>query len=794
MGRVRVDKSGDVKFHRIPSKRMKTYDLDWTEKFEGDGSTDLMVYKPPPPKDIAGAFVKLRIRYRKGYDESVKGFVKMATEEIAKHAFHVCAPELIAIGTGHTRMPELTPGLDPIGAALVWLKAREKLGWDQVEFIKLLREYLGKCKGEYQRLTPNLNSVDGLELLNFMPFQGTQELKNLGPGVYGVSGLFEGLVGRSNRSGKSALLEAFRYALNGVARKVSIVDKYIHNGQKEMGVKLWFNGDSNVHRKRIRKGQASVLVNDSKPKNVDQVMFDKIGIEDSDFVDTCFVEQGGLHGVLGKTSGKIKTDVMRWLGLDIWKEVEKQVLVELKKVEKDVERAQMNIDLADGDILRLKDAKLSQEEFDLTEFEIVRFQEKIDACKDIERTLKDLDEKIGESRAISKALKIIKEHGTVERKVEVSADGLVAAKQERDEVLEIKGKLNSEKREAEKNLKNFDGICPVDGVGCPRVDDINEDTVNRMHVFTEVSKNHERVCQNYKGANDDVRAKEITHQVLVENFQWLEKAKGVVKNCGDKPEDIDAIMKKRDEIVDGVKDIKEYRNRLDDLRDEMSEMKAMKMRRDDAMARKIKFAVEIKEAAVARDNMRTFAFAVGKKGIPSMQVENALVSIQDNANDVLEELGTEHRLEFSFETYLQKKEAFCPECGFIYTKEKKCPACNIGRDYEKSDELTVNVIDNGNVQSFGQDSGGGKDLLALAVRIGLAKFFGIKVLFLDECCGSLDEENLRLFVDMVSGLPKHGFYQVFVISHRPDVAEALPRNIEVIRNLQEARSVVTWQG
>jgi DNA repair exonuclease SbcCD ATPase subunit len=153
-------------------------------------------------------------------------------------------------------------------------------------------------------------------------------------------------------------------------------------------------------------------------------------------------------------------------------------------------------------------------------------------------------------------------------------------------------------------------------------------------------------------------------------------------------------------------------------------------------------------------------------------------------------MGADHRVEFTFEEELKEKARSCRGCGHAYEdgKARKCPECGAERGMRVSDKLTVRVRDAGHLQSFDQDSGGGKALLAFAVRVALARFLGASVLFLDEVCAELDDENLKLLVETIHKLPEFGFRQVFVISHRREVAEAMPRNIVVTRDPEEGCS------
>ena len=172
-----------------------------------------------------------------------------------------------------------------------------------------------------------------------------------------------------------------------------------------------------------------------------------------------------------------------------------------------------------------------------------------------------------------------------------------------------------------------------------------------------------------------------------------------------------------------------------------------------------------------------------------MIIESVLSGIESQANNLLGEMGVEHRLRFSFQKELKKKAAACQVCGRVFARgELKCKACDAPRGNEVSDTMEVKVVDAGKLQSFDQDSGGGKALLALVVRIALARFLGLRILFLDEVCSNLDAENLNSVVEMIQRLPDLGFRQVFVISHRRDLLEQLNACVVITRDPVAGRS------
>jgi DNA repair exonuclease SbcCD ATPase subunit len=90
------------------------------------------------------------------------------------------------------------------------------------------------------------------------------------------------------------------------------------------------------------------------------------------------------------------------------------------------------------------------------------------------------------------------------------------------------------------------------------------------------------------------------------------------------------------------------------------------------------------------------------------------------------------------------------------------------------------------------DSGGGKTLVGLALRIALSKFVGSSILFLDEICASLDVPNLTKLMKSLVALIDDGFRQIFVITHRREIAETLSHNLLATRDQDKQCTEIDW--
>jgi len=112
--------------------------------------------------------------------------------------------------------------------------------------------------------------------------------------------------------------------------------------------------------------------------------------------------------------------------------------------------------------------------------------------------------------------------------------------------------------------------------------------------------------------------------------------------------------------------------------------------------------------------------------------------------------------------------------------------------------MAINVLEDGNTQEFGQDSGGGKTMVSLAVRIAITRLIQrdkesyLNVIFLDEPDSALDPANKRAFTDLVTKtlIREFKFDQVFWITHTREIQESIPDVLMVLR--ERKYSTARW--
>ncbi len=195
------------------------------------------------------------------------------------------------------------------------------------------------------------------------------------------------------------------------------------------------------------------------------------------------------------------------------------------------------------------------------------------------------------------------------------------------------------------------------------------------------------------------------------------------------------------------------------------------------------------------------SYAFGAAGIPSRELENAFGCAEDAMNLVLSGLGTPLRVRFEPTRELKEWEPACVACGEVFEKGERthaCRTCGTSRRRRRRDELRLEVDDGMHGSGFELDSGGGKVLLSLGVRLGLGLLPGnsrkvrCEHLLIDEPDGALDEANRAALHALLRRVGSLGFRQVLLITHA-DVRREFSSTVTVRRREDEDLSEV-WNG
>jgi len=767
MGRkkaVEID-SQKVEFVDVDSRRFVDVDIDITEGMQVD--FDALI------EEVQEALVKIRVTHKAGEESSARRIANDCVEAYGEHAHKVFKPELRAVGERDAdREIVVRAAMSPKQAIDAWLKKRSP---EHVDSKLVKKEILKRLEGievPQAMSAPNRFHVERICDENFMPFRGSNGVA-LSKGVYGI-------VGR-NRSGKSALLESMLFALYGRGRDVDQINDYVHADAKKMSSVLALatsNGGFEIDRGRLSNSsyveiggsRMKVAIADSEVERV-------VGLSKADFVRTCFVLQGDLHGLMDETSAKIQDDLTRWLGVSFWHEVEKRINADLNDLKKEVERLRTLRAVYEPKIDIVVDQR-----------EIAAAKKRIDKLEKVASNVGSVADQIEEAEeAVERAEGLERNRERFDdlkrapdnlKQIEADISKKVAC---RDELLMRKSVAERKHEEAQANLVGFDGVCPIDGGDCPRSSEICENEKVLAEKASEALRELRKAEEDVRVASDDLKSLERLQTALRANVRELNAVEARIESM----QDAGTVAERKKDLARLKKAAAgkdDPREELEELRSDLSDMLKDQAIREEACVEVEKIDRELLPKVEEDSAVLTYAkHVVGRRGIPSVQIESAAIEIEKMANDVLAKMQVEPRVRFSFLSELGEKAKACSSCGAVFESgARRCSLCGATRGNEVVDKLSVKVVTGGRVQPFKLDSGGGKDLIALAVRIAISKFLGVRVLFLDEVCGSLDDENLRLAVQLISRLTtEEGFDQVFVISHRSEIADALPANIVV---------------
>lgn len=652
--------------------------------------------------------------------------------------------------------------------------------------------------------------IERIELENWMPFGGSFEL-DLPGGPIAVTGVYVGNPRRSNWSGKTAFLEAIRWALFGKHRK-RVDDSVIHRGTDVTRVRLVFSDGLTVERsKRLRKAVRLTVEYEGETftKKLAQSKIEEIlGLTDDDLCNTLHFAQGDIEAIVERQSADRRKVVAAWLDLEPWERVAARFRARVKTKREELDRARTKLEGLDAAAFDLSDvvawdeseaaadleAKIGRAAGELfanreRKVEIDTILEDV-AGDEIRRQNRDRFDRL--TSEVEELRGQIRELGLGDKKkslelastaADFAASGVISAEREVRAARElVKG--------------DFDGQCPVTCEECPIADEIRENT---DAATAKLGIARAEYTKTKADADEKKRAaRELEREVrngtrLIETFNA--KRTELERLVDNTPEDtgprltdeeVAALRREKAELVDV----------------------AVTIAGDFTIARQAatRFAVTMKdrdrvlsEIADLEAELRILtlgARCVGPSGVPARIAERELSRLEERANVVLSDVGLSFR--FAWDRELRDLTPTCFECGYRFKgqKDKACPSCDAERPLKRSDELGILVSDGGPEEDVKTKSGGAKVLVGSAIRLAagamLRELRETRAAWatIDEPFGPLDAENRNALAASFAGmLGSVGLEQAFVVSHDAALLDALPGRIEIMRD--GSRSTLT---
>lgn len=179
----------------------------------------------------------------------------------------------------------------------------------------------------------------------------------------------------------------------------------------------------------------------------------------------------------------------------------------------------------------------------------------------------------------------------------------------------------------------------------------------------------------------------------------------------------------------------------------------------------------IDEVGSTRERFAFWHDGYGRNGIPALVIENALPELQDEANRLLDRLS-DGRLSVSIESLRATKDGALRET------------------------LDIHVADESDERPLEDFSGGERQMVDLALRIGLSRLLArrkgrpMETLILDEAFTALDTSRRQRAVEVIHTLAEE-FGTVLFVTHLPEFADAFPVRFEITKNGTSRVEVVT---
>lgn len=641
---------------------------------------------------------------------------------------------------------------------------------------------------------------------------------------------------KSNKGGKTTILEAMKYNLTGKTR-AKTKTQLIHHGEEVMMTEMGLideNGTLFVIKRGHDYKNHSMLECDwvDKKRDAQKAIDELIGCDGKEFELTNFFKKKETGDFMTLSPPEKQKYVMKRFNNTHWIELYKSVSDDLTKKLKELDKIRTKRETIVEDT---GDAKKVKAKVKLLEEKITKKEASIQALRSkrklLEKKLKsdaEIDDLEDELNTIDEQLREIEHSISVQEEirhkitdVELKIDALKKKKKKLGvmntsvykEYISEKSKCENEAKEIRAKLKtvekNFCGICPLLNEGCDRI----KKDPKQIKLWGKKVKELDAYSQNFEDRIDKMERAKVVQTSLkdAENkLSQLTKGKKGTKPLAEKKKALEAKFEALKAEIDKGKDdklqskidaislkITKKKLGLDGLNQKLGQYQSNLVRIKKAKSR----VEEIDNSILVLDkeikDLKYLAFMFGKSGIPSQEVENAFQDIEGEVNFILEKFNTP--MEVSFNAYKEtgKLEEDCVGCGWRFPKgyrQSTCQECGEERLFKRKDELHLKVIEYGNESAFEMESDGGQFFVSFAVRIALTMLkqrqtgSNFRVLFLDEIDSSLDKDAREQLMKLITTIliKKFGFVQIFWVSHFDNIQENLPHTLRVLRKKKSA--------
>jgi DNA repair exonuclease SbcCD ATPase subunit len=634
--------------------------------------------------------------------------------------------------------------------------------------------------------------IASIEFLNWLCFRGEHEL-TLEAKSYGVFARHEDNPDISNWNGKTALLEGINFALHGGHRHRT-EDEWITHGETEGHVRLIFDDGTVVTRSRV-KGKRTQLVyvgalaeKGALQDEAQALVKQTIGMDEQDFLNTCYFQQRQMaHIILARPEERMGI-VSGWLRLGPLEACADDVAAQSSELLGEIERLENQIKTLE-DLRTNTLAGATSEELETTALNSEHLMAKVRKQLDQATTAMEENAKKLAAQTLVRDFESLVAEGKAVRASVDAADGVALQKQHeafRAAELALNGKLRMAQTAAYEARKvaqgEFDGKCPVAGIACPAKDEINADRKRSLKLYNETAttasdladevNEAQRAEQRARAALQEHERKVAKLEALRAQAAKLEGAYEAALTC-DAPEDPSTLRTRLDNARVRHEEVKQNWNSAKARIDQLAQIKAKREGLDERMV-----ALRAK-VALTREALIVF----GKQGAQRKVAEGALNVFEQDANASLRESGIDLSIGVRWSREGSSPARACDVCGSPFpasAKVKVCMRCQAARGLQQVNKLEFIMSDK---SGAAEDLAGINVTLAASVWLRRERGSTWETVMLDEPYGQLDVHNRKAMGRHLAALlaGRYGFTQAFVVAHSPDVLEALPGRLEVVR-------------
>lgn len=633
-----------------------------------------------------------------------------------------------------------------------------------------------------------------LVLRNWLRFAGETDVA-LDGGVYAVTARYVGEPTRSNWAGKSAVLEAVRFALYGEHRHAR-EDDWITRGEKDGGVALTLSDGTVVERTRKIGSSTQLAVTSpdgskASGEAAQRLIVERVGLTLEDFEATCWVGQKQLARLVTARPADRMRVVAGWLALEPLQRCEaraRKVLAERGREATELAAKAAGVDRAIEELMGDVPARegMTRAESLLAaardaEVEASRAEAAVADAEAVEQGARDARERERRRAEVAELKRQAEEATAKIRRLGGPKAVAVAeaAERARDEAAGLEREAAAALRErARVDGGTFDGACPVlPGFACPAKSAIN----GRRAELTELRRRAQAEYDDAARTAASARAEATEARRTAQDALALRERRAVLGQqidaaaaaLGPAP----AVPEARPGapgIDDAIQALTNARSRHRGLlagaeRVARLEVEAAGLRERAERARA--------DAAAASGAVRVF----GRAGAQRVVAERALAEIEAGANALLAASGIDLTVTVRWSREGDGLASSCDVCGAAFpasAKAKACASCGTARGPKVVERLDVELSDR---------SGAAEDLVGAALQLSATAWlrrdrgFAWSVALVDEPFAALDEANRRAFATQLATMLRgeYGFEQALVIAHQQDAVDAFPLRLEV---------------